>query len=43
MHKVKAQQVTGIQNKVNGTVYIEKDGQIVQIAIAATSQSCDFF
>jgi hypothetical protein len=27
---------------VNGTVYIEKDGKTVQIAIAATSQSCDF-
>ena len=26
---------------MNGTVYIEKDGKTVQIAIAATSQSCD--
>jgi hypothetical protein len=29
--------------KVNGTVYIENDGKTVQTAIAATSQSCDFF
>ena len=29
--------------KMKETLNLEKEGKIVQIAIAATSQSCDFF